>query len=67
MLKKGGENAPLFLSAGPRCTESAADRLAVIDYIEKIDRIRRQMAEDEKEISQLKTETREILTRLEAA
>ena len=47
--------------------ESAADRLAVIDYIEKIDRIRRQMAEDEKEISQLKTETREILTRLEAA
>jgi len=47
--------------------EAAADRLAVIDYIEKIDRIRRQMAEDEKEISQLKTETREILTRLEAA
>ena len=47
--------------------ESAADRLAVIDYIEKIDRIRRQMAEGEKEISQLKTETREILTRLEAA
>ena len=47
--------------------ESAADRLAVIDYIEKIDRIRRQMAEDEKEISQLKSETREILTRLEAA
>ncbi len=47
--------------------ESNADRLAVIDYIEKIDRIRRQMAEDEKEISQLKTETREILTRLEAA
>ena len=46
---------------------SAADRLAVIDYIEKIDRIRRQMAEGEKEISQLKTETREILTRLEAA
>jgi len=47
--------------------ESAADRLAVIDYIKKIDRVRRQMAEDEKEISQLKTETREILTRLEAA
>ena len=47
--------------------ESAADRLAVIDYIEKIDGIRRQMAEDEKEISQLKTETREILTKLEAA
>jgi len=47
--------------------ESNADRLAVIDYIEKIDRIRRQMAEDEKEIGQLKTETREILTRLEAA
>jgi hypothetical protein len=47
--------------------ESAADRLAVIDYIEKIDRIRRQMAEDDKQISQLKTETREILTRLEAA
>ncbi len=47
--------------------ESNANRLAVIDYIEKIDRIRRQMAEDEKEIGQLKTETREILTRLEAA
>jgi hypothetical protein len=47
--------------------ESDDDRLAVIDYIEKIDRIRRQMAEDEKEIGQLKTETREILTRLEAA
>jgi hypothetical protein len=47
--------------------ESAADRLAVIDYIEKIDRVRRQMAEDEKEINQLKAETREILTRLEAA
>lgn len=39
----------------------------VSEYIEKIDRIRRQMAEDEKEISQLKSETREILTRLEAA
>lgn len=47
--------------------DESADRLAVIDYIEKIDRIRGQMAEDEKEISQLKTETREILTRLEAA
>ncbi len=47
--------------------ESAADRLAVIDYIEKIDRIRRQMAEDEEEINHLKAETREILTRLEAA
>jgi hypothetical protein len=47
--------------------ESAADRLAVIDYIEKIDRVRRKMAEDEKEINQLKAETREILTRLEAA
>lgn len=47
--------------------DESADRLAVIDYIEKIDRIRGQMAEDEKEISQLKTETRKILTRLEAA
>ena len=39
----------------------------IAEYIEKIDRVRRQMAEDEKEISQLRTETREILTRLEAA
>ncbi len=39
----------------------------VAEYIEKIDRIRCQMAEDEKEISHLKAETREILTRLEAA
>jgi len=28
--------------------DESADRLAVIDYIEKIDRIRGQMAEDEK-------------------
>lgn len=47
--------------------DESADRLAVIDYIEKIDRIRWQMAEDEKGINQLKAETREILTRLEAA
>jgi hypothetical protein len=40
---------------------------AVNEYIEKIDRIRRQMVDDEKEINHLKAETREILTRLEAA
>lgn len=47
--------------------DDSADRLAVVDYIEKIDRLRRQMAEDDKEINQLKVETREILSRLEAA
>jgi uncharacterized coiled-coil DUF342 family protein len=39
----------------------------VAEYIEKIDRIRRQMAQDEKQINNLRAETREILTRLEAA
>ncbi len=39
----------------------------VAEYIEKIDRVRRQMANDEGEIDQLRAETRQILTRLEAA
>ena len=52
--------------------DSAADEPAdyehaVNEYIEKIDDIRREMAEDGKEINHLKAETREILTRLEAA
>ena len=42
-------------------------KTAVVQYIKRIDSIRKQMAEDQKEIDRLKTETREILARLEAA
>ena len=42
-------------------------KAAVIEYIQKVDRIQQQMAEDQKEIDRLRTETREILARLEAA
>ena len=41
--------------------------LSGIEYIQKIDRIQRQMAKDQKEIDRLRAETREILARLEAA
>jgi hypothetical protein len=47
--------------------EPADYKAAVSEYIQKIDRIRRQMAEEQKEIDRLKAETREILARLEAA
>ncbi len=52
--------------------DSAADepnnyKAAVIEYIRKVDDIRQQMAEDQKDIDRLKSETREILARLEAA
>lgn len=52
--------------------DSAADepddyKAAVIEYLQKVDSIRQQMAEDQKEIDRLKSETREILGRLEAA
>ncbi len=52
--------------------DSAADepddyKAAVIEYIRRVDDIRQQMAEDQKEIDRLKSETREILARLEAA
>lgn len=52
--------------------DSAADepidyKKAVIEYIRKVDQIRQEMAEDQKDIDRLKSETREILTRLEAA
>lgn len=40
---------------------------AVIDYIRKVDHIRQQMTEDQKDIDRLKSETRAILARLEAA
>lgn len=58
--------------SGAKIIDSAADEPAdyehaVDECIEKIDHIRRQMAEDEIEINHLKAETREILTRLEAA
>ncbi len=42
-------------------------KTAVVQCIKRIDSIRKQMAEDQKEIDRLKTETREILARLEAA
>ena len=47
--------------------EAAGYKAAVIEYIQKVDRIQQQMAEDQKEIDRLKAETREILARLEAA
>jgi hypothetical protein len=52
--------------------DSAADepndyKAAIIEYIQKVDRIQQQMAKDQKEIDRLKAETREILARLEAA
>ncbi len=52
--------------------DSAADepadyKAAVIEYIQKVDRIQQQMAEDQIEIDRLRAETREILARLEAA
>ncbi|MGH9898583.1 MAG: hypothetical protein ACRD63_06585 [Pyrinomonadaceae bacterium] len=40
---------------------------AVSEFIKEIDRVRMQMESDQKEIDQLKLETREILTRLKAA
>jgi hypothetical protein len=42
-------------------------RRLLSSYIQKVDRIQQQMAEDQKEIDRLRTETREILARLEAA
>jgi hypothetical protein len=42
-------------------------KAAIVEYIQKVDRIQQQMAEDQKEIDRLRTETREILARLEAA
>jgi uncharacterized coiled-coil DUF342 family protein len=52
--------------------DSATDKpddykAAVVEYIQKVDRIQQQMAEDQKEIDRLRSETREILARLEAA
>ncbi len=52
--------------------DSAADepddyKAAVIEYIRRVDGIRQQMADEQKEIDRLKSETREILARLEAA
>jgi hypothetical protein len=47
--------------------EPADYKAAVIEYIQKVDRIQQQMDEDQKEIDRLRTETREILARLEAA
>lgn len=42
-------------------------KAAVTQYIKRVDIIIKQMAEDQKEIDRLKSETREILARLEAA
>ncbi len=51
----------------PIADEPTDYKAAVVEYIEKIDHVRQQMTEDKKEIDRLKAETREILTRLEAA
>ncbi len=48
-------------------SKPAEYKAAVIEYIKKIDGVREQMDQDQKEIDRLKAETREILTRLEAA
>lgn len=52
--------------------DTAADepvdyKAAVKAYIAKVDAVRAQMSESQKEIDRLKLETREILDRLEAA
>lgn len=51
----------------PTADEPADYKAAVIEYIKRIDCVRQQMAEEQKEIDRLKAETREILARLEAA
>jgi hypothetical protein len=47
--------------------EPANYKAAVVEYIQKVDRIQQQMDEDQKEIDRLRAETLEILARLEAA
>ncbi len=47
--------------------EAAYYEEAIAKYIEGIDRLRNEMAESQKEIDRLRTETREILERLKAA
>ena len=54
-------------SYDPSVDEPTDYKTAVVECIEKIDRIRQKMAQDQKEIDRLKAETREILARLEAA
>lgn len=51
----------------PTVDEPGDYKVAVVEYIKKIDRVRQQMAEDQKEIDRLKAETRQILARLKAA
>ena len=51
----------------PAADEPFDYNAAVVECIERIDRIRQKMKEDQKEIDRLKAETREILARLEAA
>jgi chaperonin cofactor prefoldin len=51
----------------PDEAEPADLKAAVEEYMEKIDRIRKLMESDQKEIDSLKSETREILERLKAA
>lgn len=51
----------------PATDEPADYQAAVVECIKRIDLIRQQMAEDQKEIDRLKAETREALARLEAA
>ena len=68
MLKCGGGKLMSEVKTfNPAADEPADYKAAVTEYIERIDRIRQQMVEDQKEIDRLKGETREILARLEAA
>lgn len=51
----------------PTADEPAAYKEAVIKCIEKIDSLREQMAEEQEEVDDLRTETQQILERLKAA
>ena len=54
-------------SFDPAADKPSDYETAVVECIERIDRIRVKTAQDQKEIDRLKAETREILARLEAA
>ncbi len=47
--------------------DSVDYKAAVIEYIQKVDRIQQQIADGQKEIDRLRSETQETLARLEAA
>lgn len=57
------EAKPFDAAAG----KSADYKAAVIEFLQKVDHIQQQIDDDQQEIDRLRTETREILARLEAA